>query len=72
VPNHWDPAWGTRQEFRARIEPFVEAFDGCAAKIGLDPAIGSAKAALRRTLHDQAGIEATEVRERELAVSARP
>ena len=26
----WDPAWGTRDEYRLRVLDFVEAFDACA------------------------------------------
>jgi len=42
----WDPAWGTRDEFRFRVLDFVDAFDACTERLGLTPTL----AVLRRTL----------------------
>jgi hypothetical protein len=35
----WDPAWGTKAGFRARVIDFVNQFDGFAVAAGLDRAL---------------------------------
>jgi hypothetical protein len=45
----WDPAWGTRDEYRLRVLDFVEAFDSYAELVGLDSAVRVLKNSLERT-----------------------
>ena len=45
----WDPAWGTRDEYRLRVLDFVEAFDACAELVGLEAAVDELKSSLERT-----------------------
>jgi hypothetical protein len=47
----WDPAWGTRYEFRLRILDFVDAFDTCAELVGLEAAVDELKSSLEHTHH---------------------
>jgi hypothetical protein len=45
----WDPAWGTRDEFRLRVLDFVEAFDACAELVGLKTAVNILTSSLEDT-----------------------
>jgi hypothetical protein len=42
----WDPAWGTKVEFRARVIDFVNQFDAFALAVGLDRALQILRASL--------------------------
>lgn len=46
----WNPAWGTRVDFRRRVLDFVDAFDSCAELVGLTPTLHALRGALAGNL----------------------
>ena len=46
----WNPAWGTRADFRHRVLDFVDAFDACAELVGLIPTLHALRGALAPSL----------------------
>lgn len=46
--SNWNPAWGTKSDFRRRVVDFVAAFDACAESVGLSPTLDALRDALAR------------------------
>lgn len=46
----WNPAWGTRADFKRRVVDFVDAFDSCAELVGLGVTLHALRVALTRNV----------------------
>jgi hypothetical protein len=50
ISSDWNPAWGTRADFRRCVLDFVDAFDASAELVGLIPTLHALRGSLERSL----------------------